>query len=299
MYAEVSYMAGIKCELVRIETKDNLELQGLLYEPKIKTGKILMHTHAWIGNFYENLFIDYIAKEAIAKGFAFLTYNNRGAGIITDFIKKEKEKRAYFRSGGSIEIFEDCIIDISAGIDFVSQRGYKQIILEGHSLGCQKIAFYESKKNDRRIKAIVLLSPIDDIAYVRRLLGDKYDSLLKTAQEMKEKGDGNNLIPQNMAFYPLMSVNRYLDLMDPATTHGNILNYSDNLKEIKKISKPILAIFGSNDDYENQPQKTLALIEKKLRWDTCLIQNTDHWFFGQEEKLSNSIFSWIEQGKIM
>ncbi|MCK5176925.1 MAG: DUF1749 domain-containing protein [Candidatus Aenigmarchaeota archaeon] len=291
-------MDRIKCVLVRIETKDNLELVGLLYEPKIKTDKILIHSHAWIGNFYENIFIDYIAKEAIAKGFAFLTYNNRGAGIITDFIKKEKEKRAYFRFGGSIEIFEDCIIDISAGIDFVFKRGYKQIILEGHSLGCQKIAFYESKTNDERVKAIVLLSPIDDIAYVKRLLGDKYDSLLKTAREMKQKGKGNNLIPENMAFYPLMSVNRYLDLMDPTTTHGNILNYSDDLKEVKKIAKPMLAIFGSNDDYENQPQKTLALIEKKLRWDICLLQDADHWFFGQEEKLSNKIFSWIEKQKI-
>ena len=47
--------------------------------------------------------------------------------------------------------------------------------------------------------------------------------------------------------------------------------------------------------YENKPEKTLALIEKKLGWDTYLIQNTDHWFFGQEEKLSNTIFGWIEQ----
>jgi len=82
----------LKGELVRITTKDRLELHGFLFEPERKTSNVLVHIHGWIGNFYENKFIDYLAKEAILRGFAFLTFNNRGTGIITDLIKREKSK---------------------------------------------------------------------------------------------------------------------------------------------------------------------------------------------------------------
>ncbi|MCK4555446.1 MAG: DUF1749 domain-containing protein, partial [Candidatus Aenigmarchaeota archaeon] len=202
-------MEGLKGELVRIETKDKLELQGILYEPETKTDKIIIHIHAWVGNFYENLFLDYIAKEAVSKGFAFLSYNNRGAGFVADFIKKEKYKRAYFRCGGSTAKFEDSVLDISAGIDFVSKRGYKNIVLEGHSLGCQKSAFYQYKTQDIRVKGLVLLAPVDDIAYVKRLLGDKYKAQLELVRKMVQDGQGDKPVPADMAFYPLLNAKKY------------------------------------------------------------------------------------------
>src|SRR4030042_6917217 len=152
----------LESKFIRITTADGLELHGLLFEPNEKTTNALIHIHGWVGNFYENKFIDYIAKEAVSKGYAFLTFNNRGTGIITDLIKRKKSKVEYVKIGGSLEKFEDCIIDIKAVIDFVSKKGYKKIILQGHSLGCQKITFYQYKTKDKRIKGLILLAPVDD-----------------------------------------------------------------------------------------------------------------------------------------
>ena len=287
-------MEGLKGELVRIETKDKLELQGILYEPETKTDKILIHVHAWVGNFYENLFLDHIAKEAVSKGFAFLSYNNRGAGFVTDFIKKEKNKRGYFRSGGSTAKFEDSVLDISAGIDFVSKRGYNHVVLEGHSLGCQKSVFYQYKTQDKRVKGLVLLAPVDDIAYVKGLLGNKYDVQLKLALKMVQDGQGEKPVPADMAFYPLMNARKYLDITDPMTIHGRIMDYSGALTELMQIKVPVLAVFGSKDDYDKKPKKTLKFLEDKLSWDTILIENADHWFFGKEKEIGRAITSWLE-----
>lgn len=288
-------MEGLKGELVRIQTKDKLELQGILYEPETKTGKIIVHIHGWTGNFYENLFLDYIAKEAVSNGFAFLSYNNRGAGFVTDFIKKEKNKRGDFRCGGSTAKFEGSVLDISAGIDFVSKRGYKNIILEGHSLGCQKSAFYQYKTQDERVKGLVLLAPVDDIAYVKGILGEKYETNLKTARKLVQDGKGDEPVPDDMAFCPLLNARKYLDLADPTTIHGKIMDYSGELKELKQIKVPVLAVFGSKDDYEKEPEKTLIFLKDTRDWNTKLIENTDHWFFGKEKEIGIAITSWLEK----
>ncbi|MEK0337625.1 MAG: hypothetical protein QQN41_09355, partial [Nitrosopumilus sp.] len=126
-------------ELKRFKTKDNLELQGLLYEPKQKSLKAIIHIHGWVGNFYENLFIESIAKSALQKNIAFFTFNNRGAGIVTEFLKNKKREKI----GGSLEIFEESIFDIEGAIDFLQKKGYTKITLQGHSLGCQKVVYYQ------------------------------------------------------------------------------------------------------------------------------------------------------------
>lgn len=288
-------MNHLKAEFVRITTKDGLELHGLLFEPRRKTTDALVHVHGWIGNFYENRFIDYIAKETISRGFTFLTFNNRGTGIATDFIRRRKSKVEYVRIGGCLEKFEDCIIDIKAGIDFLSKKGYKKIILQGHSLGCQKITFYKYKTRDRRVKGLIELAPVDDIGYVKRALGSRYEESLRIAKEMVANGKENETVPNWMAFYPSLSAKMFLNVADPESPSGRIFDYSGSLKEIKSVDCPILAIFGSKDEYQSNSNEKLKILEKNVKnCNTQLIQNAGHGFVDFEDKLSKLIGEWLE-----
>lgn len=115
----------MKTSFQRITTEDGLELHSLLFEPNKKTTNVLIHIHAWVGNFYENKFIDFISKEVVARGFTFLSFNNRGIGFVTDFIRRSELGFKYVRIGGSLEKFEDCIIDINAAIDFLEKKVIK------------------------------------------------------------------------------------------------------------------------------------------------------------------------------
>ncbi len=102
--------------------------------------------------------------------------------------KRKKTKVDYARIGGGSEEFKDCIFDIKAVVDFLSKKGYKKIVLQGHSLGCQKTTFYKYKTKDKRIKSLILLAPVDDIAFIKSALKDKYKKALKTARAMVKKG---------------------------------------------------------------------------------------------------------------
>jgi len=281
----------MKCELIRFQTKDKLELHGLLSEPSASSTKAIVHVHGWCGNCYENLFIESISSAVVEKNIAFFSFNNRGAGVVTEFKKGDKKVSI----GGCLEIFEECIQDIEAAIDFLEQKGYTEIILQGHSLGCQKISYYMSNKKDKRVKAIVLLAPVNDVDFVQKLIPDKekFEESIKIAHDMVKKGKAQDSVPDWMQFYPQLSANMFLQIADSNSASGRMFDYTGKLDEIKKIDVPILAIFGSKDNFQPDTEKKLDILKKQTKCETILIENVDHWFAGNEKELANSISEWV------
>ena len=147
----------MKQELVRLSSTDNIEMVGILYTPEEKSNKIVVHVHGLCGNFYENRFLDTLAKTYTNRGYAFLTFNNRGTNFVSELLKGD----GYEVIGGCYEKFIDCILDIEGAIKYVKEEGFTEIVLEGHSYGCNKVVYYYNKKKDERIKKIVLLAPCD------------------------------------------------------------------------------------------------------------------------------------------
>ena len=278
-------------ELVRFKTRDGLNLQGLLFEPKAKTSKVLVHVHGWVGNFYENLFIDPISESVLEKNIAFLSFNNRGAGIVTEFLRTNKRENI----GGSLEIFEECLLDIEGALNFLQKRGYTEMILQGHSLGCQKIIYYQHNKKDKRVKGLILIAPVNDAEFVSKKLFNKskYENSLKIAKDMIQEGKAQDPVPKWMQYYPMLSANMFLQVSDPNSISGQILDYSRKLTELKDIRVPILAIFGSKDDFQIQPADKLHIIQNVTGCDILLIKNSNHLFSSCEMKLAENISKWI------
>jgi pimeloyl-ACP methyl ester carboxylesterase len=142
---------------------------------------------------------------------------------------------------------------------------------------------------------MVLLAPVNDVEFVQKKLLNKikYEKSLKIAKEMIQDGKGQNAVPKWMQFYPLLSANTYIQLTDPNSASGKILDYSGELIELKNIKVPILAIFGSEDDYQFEPEKKLDLLKNNINCDTSLIKNSNHWFNSYEDELAEKIINWI------
>lgn len=275
--------------LIRFKTKDNIKLQGLLYEPKQKTTKAIIHVHGWVGNFYEDLFIDSLTRSALQKGIAFFTFSNRGAGIVTEFSRDNKRENI----GGSLEIFEESIFDIEGAIDFLQKRGYSKIILEGHSLGCQKIVYFQNNKKDSKVKGLILLSPVDDANFVQKKLLNKYEESIKIAKTMIKNGKGQNSVPDWMQFYPLLTANMFIQVSDSNSLSGKILDYSGEMIELKNIEVPILAIFGSEDSYQTKPEEKLKLLKNSINCTISLLKKSNHWFIHHEDELAKTVLNWV------
>lgn len=287
-------MANFKGELIRILTQDNLELQGLLFEPEQKTDKAVIHIHGWTGNFYENAFLDDATNGLIENNFAFLTFNNRGAGFVQEFLRKTDSKVEYVKIGGSLERFEDCLLDIEAAVLFLQKRGFNNIYLQGHSTGAQKASYF-TIKNKYNIKGLILLEPADDPEIAKKMLGGKYEEALKTAEEYISSGTPDKMMPSWVSSTGFAaSAQRFQSIADPESDEGELFNFGSNLDELKKIDCPMIIIFGSKSQYQNNPEHTIQTLNRALpKVTTKLIENGDHGFTNHEDELQQIITGWL------
>ena len=279
----------------RITTEDGLELHGLLYEPDEGRKTVVAYVHGMAGNFYENKFLDNLAKTLTKNGIAFSPFNNRGNGHITTFIKKVNNKIDYVRIGNVHEKFEDCLIDIKAHVDFLEKQGFTNIHLCGHSLGTPKVIYYLGKSQDKRIKSLILLSPSDMLGLARDNK-QRFEEEITEARELVKKGKGDNLLSKEVwDEYPL-SANTYLNLFDDNSEDG-VLNFykpDDKFKILSSISQPIFSVMGRKDDVLIIPiEKIMETIKNKAtssqKCEYEILSDATHDYGGFERQLAETV----------
>jgi len=293
----------MKTSLHKITTEDGLTLHGVLYEPDEPTDKILIHVHGMAGNFYENKFLEFIAKTLTDNGISFSPFNNRGNGHITDFVRINGGKKDFVTYGSSQERFEDCIYDIQAHIDFVKEQGYKNIHLAGHSLGSPKVAYYSTQTNED-LKSIIFLSPSDMLGLVR---GDEdsgfgdYKNEMPIAEKLVAEGKENELLPKYVwGEYPI-TAGTYVNLFNDSSKTA-IFNFHNNdlgFEVLNKIKYSTFAIVGSKDDVLIKPvdeiMNTLRVeLKSSPRVETRVIEGANHGYQDHEQELADTLLSWIK-----
>lgn len=293
----------MKAEFVRFFTEDNIELQGLYSAPRdVPAQAAIVHVHGLAGSFHENRFVDHLADMLTDRGYAFLTFNNRGHDYLSDLLKKKGSDWTYVDGGGAYELFAECLYDIDAALQFVRDQGVDDVYLLGHSFGANKVVFYQSQRKDEGVRGEILLSPNDDIGLQRNALGEDFDELLETALTMVEEGDGDALMPEGAFFSYPISARTYVDYFGPGSRRDTFpfRNPQAEFEELATIQYPILALLGNVNEYVlGDLDETLALLERKAtassRVDTGIVGGAPHSYLGREEELSRIIGNWLDE----
>lgn len=279
-------------KLVRINSTDGIELPGILYTPKIETNKIVIHVHGMCGNFYENRFIDVLAEKYTDKGYAFITFNNRGKDYITEMIKNN----SYIILGSCYEEFKDCVLDIEGVINWARSKKYNEIILEGHSYGCNKVIYYYDKKKDTCIKNIVLLAPCDIPTMIKKYTGDKYRECINNATKLIKNKKENELIEFPVFANRKISAKTFYNdfLYESVCDFFRYRDGDNNTKSeiLNRIEVPTLIIFGDKDDCVlTEPKETIEKYFKNniVNCKIKIIENADHCYTNKYKELGNII----------
>lgn len=292
--------SSIKGELVRFLTKDHILLHGFLarYDGR-RHRDVIIHLHGLDGNFYRSRLVWVLAEFYVKNGYDFLALNTRGANTVATVYKKKGNGFDYFSGGTALEKFEDCVYDVGGAVDFCRKLGYKGMILEGHSTGCQKAVYYQAKKNDGRVSAIILLAPADDLNINKKNLGKRFANSLKIASKLaKNKNPLKQMMPPGI-YDSLISADRFLSFADPGRPEAQIFDYVDGrFKLFRKIRTPMLAIFGSEEEYKTMSvHKYLKMLKNastSKHFASLEIPGADHGFNGKEQELAKEIISWLD-----
>lgn len=288
-----------KMEFVETTTKDNLVLQGLLTEPSKKTDTVILHIHGMAGNFWENSFIKTMLSEYPKNNISFLTVETRGAELLRWFSTSDNDKRLV---GNSYEIFEESIHDVEVWVNFLLSKGYKNIHLQGHSLGCSKIAYYQKTKNHPSVKSLLFISPADMMGLlVEPKYKAEYEKFHKEAKELTKKGKENELLSGIHWSFARQSAKSFLNFSfeNDNLAIFNYYNPERGFKTINEIKVPMLSILGTKDDgivtdaYEsNEMLKKQANNSKKFHG--VVFEDAQHDFDGFEKNIVKEVLNFIK-----
>lgn len=283
-------------ELIRPNSTDGIQLPGLLYTPDEPTKKIVIHIHGMSGNFYEDEFNDNLARVYTNNGYAFLPFNNRGMNYITEMHKGSD----YIIKGSSYESFEECVLDIGGIINWAKERGYKDIILEGHSYGCNKAVYYYTEKQDKDIKKIILLAPCDIPKEVELYTGKDYKTSISKAKELIENGKEEELIDFCVFANGKISARTfYTDLLYNCTC--DFFRYREREEKnhiLNKIEIPIFIPFGDKDECVlTQPiEDVIYYLKNNLKnCEIKVIKDADHAYTGKYNELEEVIYTYLKE----
>jgi pimeloyl-ACP methyl ester carboxylesterase len=287
-------------ELVSFRAADEAVLAGFLCRPKRKTKTAIIHLHGLNSAFYRPLTIK-LASKLAQQGIAVMSIQQRGSYNEVALKTYKKGKKEYLVTGGSLEKFEDCVLDIKGAVKYLKSIGIRNIYLEGQSTGCQKSVYYAMKTRDRAVKGLILLAPGDDYN-LWRTIGHhghskrEFEEMVAFAKS-KLKKDPMTLMATK---YPGVrySVRRFLSFADLKNVEARIFNYdAPKLKEFGSVKIPVLAILGTKDEFLTKPAKEyLRILGKNTsspNFMGLLIKGAGHGLTGREPEVAGLISKWV------
>lgn len=273
-------------------TSDGLRLPMVHFESNKKDICVIC-IHGMCGTIIDNYFATVWGKLLAKNDIGFIYEHNRGHSIENDIVMKDG---SFKRCGCMYEIFEDCIYDIDLAIQTAKEKGYKRIILLGHSLGCNKVIYYYYKKHPNILGIILASAP--DMIGSHLLIEPEYEELLKEAKENIDKNQPTKLLHKMIEDYMYMSSQTYYNWFHNNSNLNNlpIISNPKNWEQLETIDVPILTFSGSKDeDYYLH----LDLLKEKAtnckNFEYQIIENTGHTYQEKELETGTLILNWINK----
>lgn len=264
-------------ELLYLTTEDGVKLTGALRRAKTDQPQAgLVMVHGYSGNFYSGI-MEFLPQALTDQGFCTLAVNMR------DHDREPKKN-----------LFEKNRLDIAAAVDELERRGCRPIFLYGHSMGSNRVLYYQAHTKDPRITGLIITGPPGNLyEWNVRMFGQETAAkVLGQAQELQAGGKGDewmlvDLGPLGKALY---TANHLVSLRGPQTL-------SDPFKNISRLSIPTLIVHGLADRLAD-PAVTDRLSRHAAagtRVDVAKITGAGHGFESHHQELVDILYAWLHK----
>jgi pimeloyl-ACP methyl ester carboxylesterase len=131
-------------QLVYVRTGDDIVQCGVIFtSPKDLAKPVaIILSHGWGANFYEPTYVA-IGRALAERGYTCIAGNTRMHDLGNVEAWRGNKR---IRGGGYWGLAGDEVRDLAAWIDFAEERGFKRVVLVGHSAGAAAVRTYQAQK---------------------------------------------------------------------------------------------------------------------------------------------------------
>ncbi len=278
-------------KIFEVETKRGVVLYGCLYGENFNDTCVII-TNGNGGNIFDNKFLQIVGEELEKNNISFVYAHNSGA-----FHRIDPPTAKGKPTGNTYELFDDCLEDLQSYIDWAKERGYKYIILGGHSYGANKVVYYLSQNQNENIDKYILISPVDT-SRLKDHEKSSAEELMPIAIKYKTENRLDDLLPIPFDNYNLYTTQAFLDFIENANSKNLPVYKNDgNWEQLKSINQIGLFVMGKKDGFAfGDVLNHLNTISKNTFHQNgivSVIENCGHTFKGKEKELAQTILDFV------
>jgi pimeloyl-ACP methyl ester carboxylesterase len=265
--------------LCEFTTADGEVLHGLLYSGNREDERAFFLIHGVGGTFYARPYPQ-LAEALAARGFCVLTANTRGHDWVT------RAADGAPRLGATFENFEDCLLDLDAGLACLGERGFRRFVVMGHSLGAVKVVFYQGTRQRPDVAAVVACSTPRLFYSTRVQEQPDFADRMTQAQKLLGEGRGSELFWATAGSGPgLFSARTYVSKYGPA-------EQTDVRRLAPRLGCPLLTIAGS-EEFSPTFVPYAEELARLANGTVQIVAGAPHSYEGYESRVADLIADWL------
>lgn len=283
-------------------TPEDITLRGMNYESDdgrtFDGFEITSDRTTFDGRTVGVLFLHGLRGFALGAGISPVAHPLARAGARCLSINKRNSGKLYETSD-----FSEIDHDVRGGVEWLKDRGCEEVVLWGRSLGATEAAYYQGKRNDSDVDAVVMAAPFADIRErstrgyfeaVSDTPDEAYDAFVAEARELVEAGRGNELVSlprpvgDDVEYIP-MTAAAFLSYRSPESDCATI-------DWVPDIEVPILLLPHAEDRNVTpaEAEEIAELCANSTHVEIHAVE-ADHFFTGAEAEVAGVTVDFINQ----
>jgi pimeloyl-ACP methyl ester carboxylesterase len=282
---------SLPVRLVSTVTADDLALQGAFLEaepvPRAASFDVVLWMHGVANNFVTSLTPGF-AEGLAAHGYPSLRVNNRGH----DVVSRGSKTQPYL--GAAFERIEDSVLDWGAWFAWLGARGYRRILVCGHSLGGVKTAHVLASGDYPLVAGCVLLSPprFSHARWMASARAAEFQAHLDLAQKLVDAGTPDALFAVTMPIPFISAAASYIAKYGPGA-------HFDVFENIVRIGVPVVGFTGDqefeNVEFRDHPDEYAKAALRKRDLIHHVVPDGNHYYYGQEAWVTERLLAWMRE----
>lgn len=282
----------VTLETIRYESDDGRQFDGFhITDSDSNSNGSPSHTGV--------VFLHGLRGTALSGGIASIAYPLARSGIQCLAINKRNSGKLYETSD-----FSEIDHDIRGAIEWLQREGCEEIVLWGRSLGATEAAFYQGKRNDPDVDALVLAAPFADIrerstkGYFEAVSDQPektYHEFVENARRLVADGQDNEIVSlprpvgDTIEYIP-MTARSFLSYRSPESDCATI-------DWTPSIEVPMLLVPHAED--RNVTPDEAAEISASATNSSVDVYpiESDHFFSGHEAEIADETAAFIRQAR--